>query len=119
MKIPPRKAAIAIAASLAALGVGGCASWHNATTRDNPAASAEAHRGPVTTTADAAITAKVKTKFAADDLVKARRIDVDTMRGVVQLNGTVNSAAERSRAIDLARNTDGVVDVKDNLRVSG
>ena len=98
-------------------GLGGCASWHHEA-RDNYG-SAQTHRGPVRTAEDAAITAKVKTKFAADDLVKAHRIDVDTTRGVVELQGTVRSAAERDRAMQLARQTEGVVDVRDDLRISG
>lgn len=106
---------IAIVAAVAALG--GCASWHDGA-HDSTVAS-EAHRGPVQTTADAAITAKVKTKFAADEVVKARHIDVDTVRGVVQLNGTVNSAEEKNRALQIARSCEGVVEVRDNLKVAG
>jgi len=106
----------AIAALFMALGAAGCASWDHARTADN--ATAE-HRGPVQTAGDAAITAKVKTKFAADEMVKAHDIDVDTLRGVVTLHGTVNSAAERDRAVSLARGTEGVVDVKSDLRFAG
>lgn len=105
----------AIVVAVAALG--GCASWHQGSHESKMAA--EPHRGPVQTTADAAITAKVKTKFAADELVKARNIDVDTVRGVVQLNGTVGSAAEKSRAEQIARSCEGVVEVRDNLKVAG
>jgi hyperosmotically inducible protein len=61
----------------------------------------------------------VKAVLAADDLVKARNIDADTVRGVVTLNGTVHSAAEKNQAISLARKVDGVVSVKDNLKMAG
>lgn len=44
---------------------------------------------------DASLTAKIKSKMALDDTVKAARIDVDTSRGVVTLTGTVRSEAER------------------------
>ena len=98
-----------------ALGAAGCASWHKAT---NTSVAGE-HRGPLETTSDATLTAKVKTAFAADDLVKARNINVDTLRGVVTLHGSVNSAAERDKAIDIARTTAGVVDVKSNLKIVG
>jgi len=37
----------------------------------------------------------------------------------VTLNGTVNSAAEKSQAISLARKVEGVREVKDNLRTAG
>ena len=66
---------------------------------------------------DAWLTAKVQAKYFVDDEVKGRNIDVDTRNGVVTLNGTVASEAERRQAIAIARNTDGVRDVTDNLRV--
>jgi hypothetical protein len=67
---------------------------------------------------DGGITTAVKSKMAADDAVKAYQVDVDTREGVVTLNGTVGSNAARTRAVMLARETDGVTDVVDNLRVS-
>ncbi len=109
-----------LVAAFVALGAAGCSTWNHHADNDHYAKSASnEHRTPVRTGEDAAITAKVKTAFAADETVKARRIDVDTMRGVVTLHGTVNSAAEKDRAISLARNVKGVTDVKDDLRVAG
>jgi hypothetical protein len=66
---------------------------------------------------DAGITTAVKTRLAADETVKAYQVDVDTREGVVTLNGTVPTAAARERAMQLARETDGVRGVVDNLRV--
>jgi len=66
---------------------------------------------------DAALTAKITSKMALDDLVKARTIDVDTTDGAVTLRGSVASAAERARAVRLARETDGVASVADQLVV--
>ncbi len=108
------KLAAVLAVSSLAMAAGGCASWNHTRTASN-GATAE-HRGPAETVADATITAKIKTKFAADNVVKARDIDVDTARGVVTLKGTVNSANERDRAIALARDTHGVVDVRSELK---
>ena len=68
-------------------------------------------------TANAALTAKIKSKMALDDLVDAADIDVDTTDGVVTLTGRVNSAEERSRAVSLARQTEGVRNVVDNLSI--
>ncbi len=51
--------------------------------------------------------------------MKAGDITVDTMRGVVTLTGTVKTAAERDKAISIARDTKGVVEVKDHIKVSG
>jgi hyperosmotically inducible protein len=67
---------------------------------------------------DAGITTAVKSKLSADDVVKANDIDVDTTNKVVTLTGTVATPEERGRAVELARATDGVASVVDNLRVS-
>jgi hyperosmotically inducible protein len=67
---------------------------------------------------DPGITTAVKTKLAADDVVKAYRIDVDTTEGVVTLSGAVDTPAARERAVQLARNTEGVANVVDNLTVT-
>ena len=64
---------------------------------------------------DAAITTKVKTKLLADPDVSALRIDVDTRDGVVTLTGTVSSAAEKTRALDLAGKVENVKRVEDKL----
>ena len=64
---------------------------------------------------EAAITAKIKSKMALDDTVKALSIDVDTKGTVVTLSGAVHSDAERTRAVSLARETDGVTAVNDRL----
>jgi osmotically-inducible protein OsmY len=66
---------------------------------------------------DAGITTAVKSKMAGDDSVKASDIDVDTHNHVVTLNGTVASQAEKERAVMIARNTDGVSSVVDDLTV--
>jgi hypothetical protein len=63
------------------------------------------------------VTAKIKSKMALDDLVKARNINVDTNGSVVTLTGVVGSPAERQRAVDLAKQTEGVTSVIDHLRV--
>ena len=67
---------------------------------------------------DPGITTAVKGKLAADDTVKAYRIDVDTKNNVVTLSGAVDTAAAKTRAVELARTTDGVQDVVDQLTVT-
>ena len=67
---------------------------------------------------DAGITTNVKSKMAADDTVKAYQVNVDTSNGVVTLTGDVDSALARERAVQIARNTDGVRDVVDNITVT-
>src|SRR5262245_55700965 len=66
---------------------------------------------------DAAITAAVKSRLAADPDVAALNIDVDTLEGVVTLSGQVNSAAERTEAVQIAAGTDDVVRVVNNLQI--
>ena len=60
---------------------------------------------------DGVITSAVKARFIGDDLVKARNINVDTYRRVVSLRGTVDSAAARERALELARGVNNVARV--------
>lgn len=67
---------------------------------------------------DPGITTAVKAKFAADDVVKAYKIDVDTRDRVVTLTGAVDSSQAKQRAVEIARATDGVNNVVDNLTVS-
>lgn len=67
---------------------------------------------------DAGITTNVKTKLAADDTVKAYQVDVDTQNRVVTLSGNVETTAAKDRAVMIARETDGVRDVIDQIRVS-
>jgi hyperosmotically inducible periplasmic protein len=66
---------------------------------------------------DSALTAKIKSKMALDDSVKALDINVDTTGGVVTLRGSVHSQAERTRAVQLARETKGVTSVNDRLEI--
>jgi hyperosmotically inducible protein len=64
---------------------------------------------------DASITAAVKTKLLADTKVGGLKIDVDTKDHVVTLTGPVNSAAERTEAVRLAKTTTGVKSVVNKL----
>jgi len=66
---------------------------------------------------DSGITARVKTKLAADTTVQAHEINVDTKNRVVSLTGTVDTQAAKDKAVEIARTTDGVADVVDNLSV--
>jgi hypothetical protein len=66
---------------------------------------------------DAGITTAVKARLASDDTVKAYQVDVDTANHVVTLKGDVNTSVARERAVELARNTNGVRDVIDQLNV--
>lgn len=66
---------------------------------------------------DSVITSKVKAALVGDMALKGFQINVETYQGVVQLSGFVDSADNVRRAGDLARNVNGVKDVKNNLLV--
>jgi len=92
-----------------ALLVGGAAAGGYAVGKDD--------RPPSQMLDDGAITASLKTKFAADKYVKAFAIDIDTYEGVVTLNGTVSSYVERTQAEKLASDQSGVKSVVNKLEI--
>ena len=66
---------------------------------------------------DAAITAKIKSKYALNKEVSALNISVNTTAGVVTLSGYVSSSENIAKAIVLAMETDGVREVISTLQV--
>jgi hyperosmotically inducible protein len=66
---------------------------------------------------DATITASVKTNLAAERTDTLTKIDVDTNKGVVSLNGVVDSAATKQHAAEVAQRTSGVKRVVNNLQI--
>jgi hyperosmotically inducible periplasmic protein len=66
---------------------------------------------------DTTITTTVKARLAAEKGTTLTRVGVETTRGVVQLTGVVQTAAERSQAERIARGVGGVKDVVNNLQV--
>ena len=84
--------------------------------RDN--ASAGSSRSAGEFTSDAALTAKVKTALAKEaGLGTATNINVQSYRGVVQLNGFVNTNEQIRSAGDVAGRIEGVTKVENNLKV--
>jgi hyperosmotically inducible periplasmic protein len=66
---------------------------------------------------DATLTTRVKSKFAADPVVSAMGISVETLKGTVQLSGFAKSSEERMTAEKLARETSGVAAVRNDIVV--
>jgi hyperosmotically inducible periplasmic protein len=66
---------------------------------------------------DSTVTAKVKAALVKDDTVKAREIQVETFKGVVQLSGFVDNGEQKSRAAEIAGGIPGVRSVKNNIAV--
>ena len=68
---------------------------------------------------DAWITTKVKWFLTFDDTLDGSNINVDTANKVVTLKGTVKSAAQKTRAVQLAQQTEGVGKVVDQMTIGG
>ena len=66
---------------------------------------------------DAWITMKAKTALLVADDVRGTDINVDTINGLVTLHGKVHSAAEKTRAVEVVKKIDGVLDVRNLLQV--
>ena len=65
----------------------------------------------------AAITTKVKTAIAQDDMLSVLDISVKTYKDVVQLSGFVDTPAQKVHATTVASNVTGVKSVRNDLVV--
>ena len=73
---------------------------------------------PGTFVKDSAITAKIKTKLAADNPTSLASIHVDTDKdGVVWMSGTAKTQQDVDKALSIAKNTEGVRSVKNEVKV--
>ena len=73
---------------------------------------------PATFVKDSAITTKIKTKLAADNPASMATIHVDTDKdGVVWLSGTAKTQQDIDKAVSVAKNTEGVKSVKNEVKV--
>ena len=99
-----RHALVAIASALALLTTTGCA-----VLRDQQSVGSYVD--------DAALTTRVKAKFAENTTVSMMSITVETMKGTVQLSGFAKTHEERVMAERLARDTSGVVAVRNDIIV--
>lgn len=77
--------------------------------------AAQEDRSALETLEDQRITAAIKSAFIADPIVSALDINVDTHKKYVTLRGFIDSEREASRAIEIARQTKGVIQVKSQL----
>ena len=73
---------------------------------------------PTTFVKDSVITTKIKAEYARDKQVSFRNIHVDTDdKNVVTLSGNAKSKAEMNKAVAIAKKTEGVVTVKNHIKV--
>jgi hyperosmotically inducible periplasmic protein len=67
--------------------------------------------------ADGWLTTRIQAQYFADDQIKARYIDVKTSDGVVTVKGFVETPAAHDRALQIARSTNGVKQVNDEILI--
>ena len=75
--------------------------------------AASGHSG-VSDLRDRAAVQAVKAAFAADPVVKATQVQVETFKGTVQLSGFVDSRESAEKAVEIARGVKGVKSVKND-----
>jgi osmotically-inducible protein OsmY len=80
-------------------------------------APTKTHEGTGDYVDDSVITTKVKAAFAEDPTVKATEVKVETFKGTVQLSGFVDSREAEQRAVELARQVNGVKSVKNDMEL--
>ncbi len=80
-------------------------------------ASTSTHEGTGEYVDDAVITTKVKTAILDEPGLKSAEINVETLKGAVQLSGFVSSQSDIQKAVGVARGVKGVKAVKNDMRV--
>jgi hyperosmotically inducible periplasmic protein len=86
---------------------------------DTTKAAEHAYHDAATVVRDTKITAKVKTALREDSATEHSDIHVSTSAGLVTLEGEVDSPTVGVRAEQVARNTEDVKEVNNQLKVSG
>jgi hyperosmotically inducible protein len=99
------------AAMAATMGVGGCSKSPQATAT-LPGASAA-----VGNVSDIDVTEHVKTALRLNESLKGFDINVVTLKGDVRLTGVLDSQAQIDEAIKIARASDGVHTIHDELTI--
>jgi osmotically-inducible protein OsmY len=68
---------------------------------------------------DSTITTKIKARFVENKEVDASSISVETLQGTVMLSGFAKNMTEKETAGSIARQVEGVKDVKNAIVVRG
>ena len=66
---------------------------------------------------DRATSMRVKHALADDPQYKYSMVDVKTFKGVTQLSGFVDTRDQKKRAVEIAKRTEGVREVQNNISV--
>ena len=73
---------------------------------------------PMTFVKDSVITTKIKAKLAEEKISSLKNIKVDTdANDAVVLRGRVRTQDEADKIVSIARETEGVISVKSNIRI--
>jgi osmotically-inducible protein OsmY len=80
-------------------------------------ASTHKHEGTGEYVDDSVITSKVKAAILNEPTLSSAEINVETFKGIVQLSGFVNSSADITKAVAVARGVGGVKSVKNDMRL--
>lgn len=74
--------------------------------------------GSTVTADDQSISGSIRIAFERDEDIRQYAIGVGTSNRVVTLSGTVGSYGVRDRAVDIAKNTSGVREVRNRIVVN-
>ncbi len=66
---------------------------------------------------DAVLTTEIKARLATEKVLHTTRVGVKTERGVVYLTGSVDTADDRSKIVEIAKKVKGVRDVVNRIEV--
>jgi hyperosmotically inducible protein len=89
------------------------------TTKKGASKTKDAAEKTAEVTTDGYISTRIKTKFMGDEALRASDIKVDTNDHVVTLSGAVPDAAARQKAVQMAKEVEGVHRVVDKIKVVG
>ncbi|VWC54199.1 transporter [Burkholderia contaminans] len=84
---------------------------------DGAASSSSSHSTTGTKIRDATITTKAKAELVGTNGLSSGDIHVKTRRGIVTLTGSVPEEAQRTQAVSVVKQVDGVQDVRDQLTI--
>ena len=69
------------------------------------------------TQTDADLAKAVQDRLAFDAIVRSYHLDVSSEKKVVSISGTVDTSVAKDQALQIARGTTGVVDIRDHIAV--
>ncbi|MCA8154713.1 BON domain-containing protein [Burkholderia contaminans] len=84
---------------------------------DGAASTSSSHSTTGTKIRDATITTKAKAELVGTNGLSSGDIHVKTRRGIVTLTGSVPEEAQRTQAVSVVKQVDGVQDVRDQLTI--